>query len=130
MKEIYKDEGLLTGTHTGGTGDTALKDESVHFDITDAIGRLLENVTKDTSGLVTAQTRNTATATGVTWDDGDEYVLYVEATKNAVISRTEVCRMSGFAYPRTELGPDGIHPKHEDRDRRVMDGEMVRKRHR
>ena len=127
MKETYLDEGLLTGTHTGGAGDAALCDTDVHFDITYAIGRLLENVTQDTSGVVTAHTRNTATATGVTWNDGDTYILYVEATKNAVISSTEVCRQSGFAYPRDELGPDGIHPRHADRDRRVMDGEMRRK---
>lgn len=128
MKEVYRDEGLLTGTHTGGTGDAALYDPEVHFDITVAVGRLLENVTKSTSAVVTAETRHTCTAPTVTWDDGDEYVLYVGAVKNAVISSTEVCRMSGFAYPRDELGPDGIHPKHADRDRRVMDGEMSRKR--
>jgi len=127
MKEVYKDEGLLTGTHTGGVGDVALYDADVHFDITYAIGRLLENVTKDTSAVVTAHTRNTCTAPAVTWDNGDTYILYVEAAKNAVISSTEVCRRSGFAYPRDELGPDGIHPRHADRDRRVMDGEMRRK---
>ena len=128
MKEVYKDEGGITGrTHSGGVGDVALQDFGVHFDVHYAIGRLLENVTQDTSGVVTAHTRHTATATGVTWDDGDEYVLYLEATKNAVISSTEVCRMSGFAYPRDELGPDGIHPRHADRDRKVMDGERRRK---
>lgn len=127
MKEVYKDEGFLTGFHAGGMGATALYDEDVHFDVLYAIGRLLENVTQDTSAVVASHTRNTCTAAGVTWDTGDAYVLYVGATKNAVISSTEVCRMSGFAYPRDELGPDGIHPSHADRDRRVMDGEKRRK---
>lgn len=127
MKEVYRDEGLVEGTHTGGTGDASLYDSEVHFDISDCIGRLLENVTKGTSAVISAQTRHTVTASGVTWDDGDEYIVYVGAVKNAIISSTEVCRMSGFAYPRTELGPGGVHPKHEDRDRRVMDGKKYRK---
>jgi len=37
------------------------------------VGMILYNVTQGTSGEVTAVTQTTMTATGVTWDDGDEY---------------------------------------------------------
>lgn len=127
-KEVYRDEGLLTGTHQGSDAASALYDPDVHFNITYAIGRLLENTTQDTSGLVTAHTLNTATATGVTWDNGDSYVLYVGATKDAVISSTVICRQSGFAYPNWELNESGIHPDHEDIDRDTMDPRAVRGR--
>ncbi len=122
MKEIYRDTGLVEGSHGGGNAASALVDLSgnVDFVITYAIGRLLENTTQDTSGVVTAQTENTLTASGVTWDLNDTYILYVGATKNAVISRTEVCRQSAFAYPEWELGERGIHPDHEDKDEREM----------
>lgn len=126
MRAVYRDKGLLEGTHRGASGVAALYDPNVHFEVTHALGRLLENVTQSTSGVVTAQTLNTATAAGVTWDAGDEYVLYVGAKKNATISSTEVCRRSAFAYPYWELGPGGIHPDHEDADRRVMDGQRAR----
>ena len=36
-------------------------------------GMILYNLTQDTDGPVTAVTKNTLTATGVTWDDGDSY---------------------------------------------------------
>jgi hypothetical protein len=114
MKEKYTDEGLLSGTHSGADGSASLQDLTVHFEITHAIGRLLKNVTQDTSAVVTAHTLNTCTAPAVSWDNGDEYILYVGATADAVISSTVVCRKSGFAYPRWELGPGGIHPDHED----------------
>ena len=127
MKEVYKDTGLLTGTHGGSSGAAALYDEDVHFDITYAIGRLLENVTQGTSAVVTSHTRNTCTAPGVSWNSGDSYILYVGATKNAVISSTEVCRRSGFDTPFWKLGPDGIDPKNADEDRHKMDGQRARR---
>jgi len=135
VKEAYKDEGLLEGVHKGGDGATALlawngiwsvNTPRVDFIITDCIGRLLENVTQDTSGVVTAETEFTLTATGVTWDTDDEWILYAEDTKNAVISSTVICRRSGFAYPRWELGPGGIHPDHEDKKPEEVRGRRAR----
>lgn len=115
-REVYKDEGLIEGTHQGADDAAALYDPDVHFEILYAIGRMLKNVTQDTEGLVTAHTLNTATATGVTWNNGDEYILYVGATPDAVLSKTIVCRLSGLSYKRKEL-VDGEHPSWKDEPR-------------
>ncbi len=130
MKELYRDTGLVEGSHGGGDAAAALSDTSgkVDFTLTSCVGRLLENTTQDTSGAVTAETATTLTATGVTWDTDDEYVLYVTDTKNSLISSTEVCVRSGFAYPYWKLGEGGIHPDHKDVDERKMTGEMRRRK--
>ena len=116
-REVYRDEGLVKGTHHGADGAAALYDPDVHFEITHALDRLLSNETQGTSGLVTAQSLNTATATGVTWNSGDEYILYVGATPDAILSKTYTCRKSGFAYPKREL-VEGEHPSWKDIPRR------------
>jgi hypothetical protein len=131
MKETYRDTGLLTGTHQGATG-ADLYDPEVHFDVLYAIGRLVEDVTDGSSGLVTSHARNsvTATLTGGSnnfWTTGDTYILYVGATKNAVISSTEVCRICGFACPKDQL-VNGAHPKCEDAPQEAMLGEKGRRR--
>jgi hypothetical protein len=61
---------------SGGAGNAALQDltgDFVNQGITANTGMILYNLTASTSGEVTAVTATAMTATGVTWDDGDEY---------------------------------------------------------
>lgn len=69
---------LIQGTdNSGGAGNAALTDSTVtsfiELGVEADVGMMLYNVTQSTSGLITAVTANTITATGVTWDDGDSY---------------------------------------------------------
>jgi hypothetical protein len=124
VKEIYRDTGLVTGFHAGSTG-AALYDSTKDFEVLYSIGRLVENDTDGSSGLITAHTTDTVTVTltGGTnnfWTHGDAYTIYVGATANAKLSSTEVCRLSGFATPR-DLLVDGVLPEFDDIDDYVMD---------
>ena len=52
------------------------------------VGQRLYNLTSGLDGLVTAVTATTLTATGVTWDDGDEYrVTTMDRRKESAIKR-------------------------------------------
>ena len=67
--------------NSGGVGNAALADTSTPslsfqtFGVRAGVGQRLYNLTKVTYGPVTAVTDNTITATGVTWDNGNEYVI-------------------------------------------------------
>jgi hypothetical protein len=61
---------------SGGAANPALQDLSgdfVNLGMEANVGMILYNVTQSTYGEVTAVTATAMTATGVTWDDGDEY---------------------------------------------------------
>ena len=68
---------VWTGNHdNAGPADAALRDLTIDFvskGIQPNIGQKLWNVTQGTSGLIVAVSGNTVTATGVTWNNGDEY---------------------------------------------------------
>ena len=68
---------LVVGNHMGaGPADAALSDTTqdfIQFGIRPNIGQVLYNLTQVTSGVVTAVTENLITATGVTWNLGDQY---------------------------------------------------------
>ena len=66
---------------SGGAANVMLTDNSapnlsfVTFGVRAGVGQVLYNLTAVTSGPITAVTDTTITATGVTWDDDDEYVM-------------------------------------------------------
>jgi hypothetical protein len=63
---------------SGGAANVSLQDltwDFVQLGIEANVGMILYNMTAGTDGEVTAVTANTMTATGVTWDDGDEYQI-------------------------------------------------------
>jgi hypothetical protein len=75
-------ESYLAGVdNSGGAGNLFLTDTStpgIDFKtkgVDPTEGQLLYNTTQGTNGPVTAVTANTITATGVTWDDGDAYII-------------------------------------------------------
>lgn len=78
---------------SGGAGNVFLTDTlSADFGRTVGVranvGMTLFNLTQDTSGTITAVTTHTITATGVTWDDGDEYAFAtITAQQRAHIER-------------------------------------------
>lgn len=69
--------GLIHGyDDSGGAANVSLQDLTWNFielGMEANVGMILYNVTQATSGEVTVVTATTMTATGVTWDDGDEY---------------------------------------------------------
>ena len=130
MKEVYRDIGLKTGLHAGGTIATVLKAKDVDFNVIAAEDRLIKNVTDGSTGTVRSTTimdhegysTLTATLTGGTanqWTNGATYTLYITDTANKRISSTEVGRMSGLAYPKDEL-IDGELPGWDDIDQETM----------
>lgn len=68
---------LLVGNHEGaGPADVALQVSTgnfVQFGLRPNIGQVLYNTTQSTSGVITAVTDTTVTATGVTWNNGDAF---------------------------------------------------------
>ena len=74
---FWCDTQLLIGAHEGaGPADVALQDTTVNFinaGALEGVGQLLYNTTASTSGVITAVTATTLTATGVTWDAADAY---------------------------------------------------------
>lgn len=66
------------GTHDGGAGVAVLSDSTASFVVNNLVGLTLANVTKGTSGTITANTATTVTTSGgVTWDPGDTYKISV-----------------------------------------------------
>lgn len=74
---------------SGGVGNVFLTSSQANFinaGIRANEGMVLYNVTQSTSGPVTAVTETTLTATGITWDDGDEYrIVGINAAQIATI---------------------------------------------
>ena len=72
-------EAILSNVdNSGGAGNLFLTDNQVDFTLKGVqanVGMVLYNTTQGTSGQVTAVTGHTLTATGVTWDDGDSYLI-------------------------------------------------------
>lgn len=86
-------ESYLTGAdNSGAIGNAFLTDTSApgidfrHRGVNATEGQILYNTTKGTSGPVTAVTANTITAAGVTWDNGDAYLIAtLDAQQRAVV---------------------------------------------
>jgi len=70
-------ESILIGLDdSGGVANPSLQDldaEFVNAGVAAGVGMIVYNLTKGTSGPITAVTQTTLAATGVTWDDGDQY---------------------------------------------------------
>ncbi len=68
-------ESILTGVdNSGGAANAALSDSTATFidwHVIAGVGMVAYNVTQNTSGVITALSQTTITATGVTWDDAD-----------------------------------------------------------
>jgi len=70
----------VVGTHTGADGAAALTDAEAHFVVNELVGLTIKNLTDGSSGLITANTGTTVTATLVggtdnDWDSGDAYII-------------------------------------------------------
>ena len=83
------------GTHQGSDGTGVLFDAEANFFVYIKTGVICYNVTQDTHGLVTASTKDTLTVADVTWDNGDEYEVYVTAKKDSYITRFAVDKIYG-----------------------------------
>jgi len=124
-KEVYRDTGLAFGTHHGKLTLSKLRSPGVDFDAIGAVGRLVSNDTDGSSGTVVLASPLSKTeglsyllvvlAGGATnrWNPGDAFTLYIGTVANARISSTEICKKSGFAYPKDTL-VDGEHPDETD----------------
>lgn len=70
---------VLRGTDdSGGAANPSLADSTADFadnGVRANVGMILYNTTENTSGPVTAVAVNALTATGVTWSDGDAYLI-------------------------------------------------------
>ena len=89
-REIHRDDSpLATGTHSGASSSSVLRDKGANFralGVDPELSQYCENETQSTGGPVTAATEDTVTATGVTWNNGDTYNIYVTSTKDSLIS--------------------------------------------
>jgi len=76
---------------SGGAANLFLTDSQVNFvelGVRANVGMVLYNTTQATNGQVTAVTAHTLTATGVTWDDGDAYVIVaIDVQQRSTIER-------------------------------------------
>lgn len=77
-----RSEDLLSdeGTHDGSSGAAALTDSTANWTTNAHVGRVVQNVTDGSYGVVTANTATTLTATlvggsGNVWDAGDAYAI-------------------------------------------------------
>lgn len=81
---------LLVGAHEGaGPADVVLQNTTVNFLNAGAVantGQILYNITQGTSGEIIGATANSLTATGVTWNAGDQFrSAFLSATERATI---------------------------------------------
>lgn len=113
--ETHKDDfPLCSGTHTGANGASILTDTGKNFDVFVTIGVDCHNTSQGTNGAITAVTKNTATATSVTWDTGDLYEIYCTATKDSYISSIKTTKILGrkwtdyYQDKNEEDLPDGV----------------------
>jgi len=130
-KEVYRDTGLAFGTHHGKLTLFTLRSTEVDFDAIGAVGRLVSNDTDGSSGTVVFASPLFRTegwsyllvvlAGGATnrWNPGDAFTLYIGTVAKARISSTEICKKSGFAYPKDTL-VDGEHPDETDLPQSTM----------
>lgn len=94
--ETHKDDSpQSTGTHQGASGASSLYVKRANFDVYIKLGVDCHNTTQVSNGAVTATTKNTVTATGVTWDFGDTYEIYKTDTKDSFISSFRIDKMYG-----------------------------------
>ncbi len=130
-KEVYRDTGLITGTHHGATSSVTLRSTKHDFEVCYAASRLISNDSDGSSGVVRSFTgfdvtagysTLTATLSGGSlnkWTRNASFTLYVTGAANTRISSTEVCKQSGFAYPYDIL-VNGEHPDEADIDQHQM----------
>lgn len=87
--------------NSGGAGNVALTDTlSADFarilGMRANVGILLFNLIQNTNGPVTAVTTHTITATGVVWDDGDEYAFATITAQQAAHINRILVRSAGM----------------------------------
>lgn len=81
---------ILAGADdSGGAANPSLQDTQAQFlnlGVQANVGMVLYNTTQNTSGIVTAVTATTITATGVTWDNADAYrIVPINAVERSTI---------------------------------------------
>ena len=115
VQSLLDDSPLAEGEHDGADGATALQDSKGYF-LKMGIQEDLDchNTTQVTNGPITEVTAKTITATGVTWDNGDEYEIYCTDTKDSVLGTFGIDRRYGRKVRADEIDEDGFKP--EDRD--------------
>lgn len=118
-REVHKDDSyLMTGTHAGADSSSTLYVKGAMFralGVDPSLGQHVDNTTQSTSGAVTAADNETVTVSGVTWDYGDTFEIYLTDTKNSFISDTWTDVSRGWKInDKKDVGDDGW--KNEDRD--------------
>jgi hypothetical protein len=109
------DSPIAIGTHNRGSGATSLIEPGADFKSCGiAIGMPIFNITQDTNGLITIVTENSITDDTNTWDEDDEYEIYV-TTKNAFISSQVVDKRFGRRTDPKEM-IDNLRPEDTDLD--------------
>ena len=120
-REIKRDDQpLFTGTHEGGSSSSTLYVQGAMFralGVDPQLGQYVANTTQGTYGNVTAATNDEVTVSGVTWDYGDSYEIYVTDTKNSYISSvwTDVSR-GWKVTDQKEVDSRGWRPEDADLD--------------
>jgi len=118
-REIHRDDSpIFTGTHKGASSSATLYDKGVNFralGVDPDLSQYCENETQSTGGAVTAADESNVTATGVTWDNGDTYNIYVSSTKDSFISGVWCDVSAGFKInKKSDVNREGW--KNEDWD--------------
>jgi len=102
-----------SGTHKGPDSCAYLWDKGKNFlSCGVALDMIVHNTTQETNGTITAVTEDTVTDDTNTWDNGDEYEIYIQ-TKDTRISSIWTDRRYGRKTDRDKM-VKGLRP--EDRD--------------
>lgn len=116
-QSITDDSPLATGTHDGSDAAASLQDRDGYFrKMGIQVGLDCHNTTQGTNGAITAVTHETITATGVTWDNGDEYEIYCTTSKDSILSTFGIDRRFGRKVQPHEIDDDGFRPDDRDLD--------------
>ena len=116
------DQPLFEGTHKGGSSATTLNDPGADFLSCGAtIGAVVYNDTDVSYGLITAVTEDTLTLTLAggslnEWTGGDEYSVYITATKDSKISQIYTDRRHGRKVTDKNQLTKGLCPEDVDLD--------------
>jgi len=122
-REIFKDDQpLFQGAHGGADSSSVLRSDGAMFlalGVDPSLSQYCENTTQSTGGTITAATNDEVTVSGVTWDNGDIFKIYVTSEKNSFIAGQWCDNSRGWKInPGDDINAYGWRREDEDLDGR------------
>lgn len=92
---------IISGAHTGANDASILTDSSQAWGVDALVGKVIQNITDDSIGVVSANTATTVTSTlnggsENLWDTGDQFVIY--DTPREIFKAVHAAKAAGVGF--------------------------------